>query len=161
MTSVKNSNYKYESGDSASEMESINTKGELLRLQRHYRYLADDRKAYRNETDHTLAVQGEEIAFLLREEDDLMQYMNLCMQPINDKDDKKTLKQIAEILDEEEEIKVALSEEKDKINSHLNSIAKQEQVIEVGCYYSSMHAVQRDALGTLHIETFALPHDSC
>ncbi len=39
--------------------DSTELKHELVRLQRQYRYLADDRKAYRNETEHNLKRQGQ------------------------------------------------------------------------------------------------------
>eukprot|EP00794_Sanderia_malayensis_P011084 gene11084-12252_t len=105
-------------------------RAEMVKLKRQYRYLADDRKHYRNETEHILKKQNHEIANLLKEESDLQKDMNLVKQSSNKVADQRNLEKLHALLDEEEIIKIALQEEMKVMVENMKAIKDQEEKIE-------------------------------
>lgn len=126
MLKVEESKIKEDSAEVTAELES-----ELVRLQRQYRLLEDDRKAYRHETEHTLKRQRQVIASLMSEEDDLMKDMNLVTQKSNVLADKKTLEELRSLLKSEDAVKSAIEDENSKLQTFQDDFKKQEEKIEV------------------------------
>ena len=126
MLKVEESKMKEDSAEIAAELQA-----ELVRLQRQYRLLEDDRKAYRHETEHTLKRQRQVIRGLWREEDDLMKDMNLVTQRSNVIADKKILEELRCLLKSEDAVKTAISNENLKLQNNQDGFRKQEQEIEV------------------------------
>ena len=105
---------------------------ELIKLQRQYRLLEDDRKAYKDETEYTLKKQTNAINALLTEKTELMKDYNLVTQKWNHNYDKMNLQKLRSLLDEEDAVKKECSLESKKLK-HLNKEVKQQvQKIEKG-----------------------------
>ena len=115
-----------EGGEIAAEL-----RGELVRLQRQYRLLEDDRNTYRNETVLTLQRQRRMIKRLMREEKELMKDVNMVTQKRNVIADNKTMKELQCMLKAEDEVKSAIEDENSKICTSQVDLKNHERKVEV------------------------------
>ena len=126
MLSVQESKIKDDAAETRAELQA-----ELTKLQRQYRLLVDDRKSYRNETEHMLKRQHQEITSLMREEGDLMKDMNLVTQRSNHVADTKILDELRYLLKTEDVIMRTIEGENLQLHSFQEEMRKEETKIEV------------------------------
>ncbi|XP_066922490.1 coiled-coil domain-containing protein 63-like [Clytia hemisphaerica] len=81
---------------------------ELIRLQRQYRLLEEDRRTYREETEYVLKKQRDSFTSLNNEHDDLKTDYKLASSRKNKSFDKENIEQLRKLLDDEEDVKVAM-----------------------------------------------------
>ena len=81
---------------------------ELLRLQRQYRLLEEDRRTYREETEYVLKKQRDSFESLNNEHEDLKTDYKLASSGKNKSFDKGNIEQLRKLLDDEEDVKVAM-----------------------------------------------------
>jgi len=84
---------------------------ELLRLQRQFRLLEEDRRAYREETEYVLRKQRDSINNLNEEHTDLDKEYKLASSAKNQNFDRQNVDKLRILLEEEEEVKVAMRAE--------------------------------------------------
>ena len=84
---------------------------ELLRLQRQFRLLEEDRRAYREETEYVLRKQRDSINNLNEEYTDLDKEYKLASSVKNKNFDRQNVDQLRKLLEDEEEVKVVMQAE--------------------------------------------------
>lgn len=91
---------KPKTDESLEELQS-----ELIRLQRQFRLLEDDRRAYKEETEYILKKQQDSIKSLNAEHDELMKETRLAGSVKNQNVDRKNIDLLRELLKEEHKVK--------------------------------------------------------
>lgn len=91
---------KPKSDESLEELQA-----ELVRLQRQFRLLEDDRRAYKDETEYMLKKQQDTIKSLNAEHEELMKEARLAGSVKNQKFDRKNISTLRDLLNEEDKVK--------------------------------------------------------
>lgn len=92
-------------------------RAELLRLQRQFRLLEDDRNAYREETEYSLSKQRETIKVLNDEHDELAKDNKLAGSTRVKNDDAENTEKLIGLLHEEANVKVNMADQKVKLDT--------------------------------------------
>ncbi|XP_070572078.1 coiled-coil domain-containing protein 63-like [Ptychodera flava] len=88
---------------------------ELSKLQRQYRIMEGDRKAYNEETQNIIRKQKTEIEALQNEKDDITTDLKLAQSKDNAKKDRDNTRQLENLIQREDEYDALLEIEKEKI----------------------------------------------
>ena len=120
---------KEDSNDSQDPTEDL--QAELLRLQRQFRLLEDDRRAYREETEYALQKQRETIKVLNEEHGELAKDNKLAGGTKVQNFDAENTQTLKKLLEEERLTKLAFNEHKVKlenVNHHIEDLLQLSDV---------------------------------
>ncbi|KAF5286951.1 hypothetical protein FQR65_LT12410 [Abscondita terminalis] len=104
----------------------IMAEAELGKLQRQYRIMEGDRKAFSDETNTKLAKQRKVILALKKEQHELLTDLKVATSLSNKRKDLRASAEVNQMLDEHENYTALIDKEK----SHLNEVNKQIQRLE-------------------------------
>ena len=108
---------KEESKPKQDEQTIDDLQAELIRLQRCFRLLEDDRRSYRQESEYQLRKQNETIRNLKLEHEELAKESKLADSIKNQNADTENKQILRQLLDEEDKVNAELIEENEKLNA--------------------------------------------
>ncbi|XP_032238101.2 coiled-coil domain-containing protein 63 [Nematostella vectensis] len=125
---------------SEAEMDGI-AEQELAKLQRQYRIMEGDRRAYGEESQNVIKKQRDTIQWLQKENEELMKDNRLAGSNQNQSKDNTNTSTLAELLDKEE----TYADEIDEVKTDINDLNAQTRVME------KKISQQRKNMGGVHM----------